>query len=85
MKSRKNNIYILFLSILFLCPTAVFAVSYNTSSNVTSKLINFNSIISSGAIVNNVSSSNNNFSLIIVGLIVIILILIGIAMFSPKK
>lgn len=81
MKS-KINVLKLFLIVCFCCPTAVFAVSYN---NITFKLIDLGAIIPSGAIVNDGNASSNNFNLVIIGLVVVILILVGIAMFAPKK
>lgn len=81
MKS-KINILKLFLIVCFCCPTAVFAVSYN---NITPKLVNVCAIVQSGAIVNDGNTNPSNFNLVIIGLLVVILILVGIAMFAPKK
>ena len=81
MKS-KINILKLFLIVCFCCPTAVFTVSYN---NITPKLVNVCAIVQSGAIVNDGNTNPSNFNLVIIGLVVVILILVGIAMFAPKK
>ncbi len=75
-----------FLSImmpLLWVPTSVNASSYNSSLNISS-VINFNAIVQSGAVVNNITN-NNNINVVIVGMIVIIVVLVGAAMFAPKK
>ncbi len=64
-------------------PTTVHA-SANDSLLNSSTLINFNAIVQSGAVVNN-TSNNSNINIIIIGMVVIILILVGTAMFAPKK
>ena len=51
------------------------------SFNVTYKK---NSLIQFGAVVND-TANTNNFNTVIIGMIVVILVLVGAAMFAPKK
>ena len=65
---------VLLFSIFMLVPSMV--VAQETEKD--EALINF------GAVINDVSNSNN-LNIIIIGMVVVILILVGAAMFAPKK
>lgn len=78
---KKDKLIISFLTFLA-APEYISAMSNKNYS--ISSFINFNAIIQLGAVMNN-TNDTNNFNIIIIGMIVIILILVGAAMFAPKK
>ncbi len=82
MNCSKRKKICLILTLL-LMPTVVDAKSYSSFIDL-SHYLNFNAVFQSGAVVNN-ASSNDNMNIIIIGMIVVILILVGAAMFAPKK
>ena len=82
MKFIKSKIKYLIPILILTIPTTARAISYDSSLN-NSTLININAIVQTGAVVND--ASNNNFNIVIIGMIIVIIILIGAAMFAPKK
>ncbi len=82
MKFIKSKLKYLIPILILTIPTTARAISYDSSLN-NSTLININAIVQTGAVVND--ASNNNFNIVIIGMIIVIIILIGAAMFAPKK
>ncbi len=82
MKFIKSKLKYLIPILILMIPTTARAISYDSSLN-NSTLININAIVQTGAVVND--ASNNNFNIVIIGMIIVIIILIGAAMFAPKK
>ena len=82
MKFIKSKLKYLIPILILMIPTSARAISYDSSLN-NSTLININAIVQTGAVVND--ASNNNFNIVIIGMIIVIIILIGAAMFAPKK
>ena len=82
MKFIKSKLKYLIPILILTIPTTARAISYDSSLN-NSTLININAIVQTGAVVND--ASNNNFNIVFIGMIIVIIILIGAAMFAPKK
>ena len=82
MKFIKSKLKYLIPILILMIPTTARAISYDSSLN-NSTLININAIVQTGAVIND--ASNNNFNIVIIGMIIVIIILIGAAMFAPKK
>lgn len=76
MEFKKAKLLFLITSLLFL-PIPVFAKTYSNKEESSP-------IIQIGAIVNDTTNANN-FTVVIIGMIIVILILVGAAMFAPKK
>ncbi len=82
MKQIKSKLKYLIPILILIIPTTTRAISYDSSIN-NSSIININAIVQTGAVIND--ASNNNFNIVIIGMIIVIIILIGAAMFAPKK
>lgn len=82
MQFVKSKLKYIIPILILMVPTTARAISYD-SSLTNSSLINVNAIVQTGAVIND--ASNNNFNIVIIGMIIVIIILIGAAMFAPKK